>query len=38
MNNSKLKVNHLGHSDVGKLRTVPADLKKLSDLAENDVI
>ena len=35
LNNLKTKVNDL---DVGKLRTVPIDLKKLSDLVDNEVV
>ena len=35
LNNLKTKVNDL---DVGKLRTVPMDLKKLSDLVDNEVV
>ena len=34
-NNFKTKINH---SDVGKLKTVPVDLKKLSDVAKNKVV
>ena len=34
-NNSKTKVEDL---DVGKLKTVPADLKTLSDVVANDVV
>ena len=35
LNNLKTKVNDL---DVGKLRTVPIDLKKLSNLVDNEVV
>ena len=35
MNNFKTRVDDL---DVGKLKTVPVDLKKLSDAADNEVI
>ena len=35
LNNLKAKVDDL---DVGKLKTVPADLKKLSDVAANEVV
>ena len=35
MNNLKAKADDL---DVGKLKTVPADLKKLSDVAANEVV
>ena len=35
LNNLKTKVDHL---DVGKLKTVPVDLKKLSDVADNEVV
>ena len=35
LNNLKTKVNDL---DVGKLRAVPIDLKKLSDLVDNEVV
>ena len=35
MNNLKTKVDDL---DVGKLKTVPVDLKKLSDVIENEVV
>ena len=35
LNNLKTKVDDL---DVGKLKTVPIDLKKLSDVADNEVI
>ena len=34
MNNLKTKVDDL---DVGKLKTVPVDLKKLSDAVDNEV-
>ena len=34
-NNSKTKVEDL---DVGKLKTVPVDLKTLSDVVGNDVV
>ena len=34
LNNSNTKVNDL---DVGKLKTVPVDLKKLSDVVDNEV-
>ena len=34
MNNLKTKVNDL---DVGKLKTAPVDLKKLSDVVDNNV-
>ena len=34
-NNSKTKVDDL---DVGKLKTVPVDLKKLSDVVDNEVV
>ena len=35
MNNLKTKVDDL---DVGKLQTVPVDLKKLSDVVDNEVV
>ena len=35
LNNSKTKVRHL---DVGKLETVPVDLKKLSNVVDNEVV
>ena len=35
LNNLKTKADDL---DVGKLKTVPADLKKLSDVAANEVV
>ena len=35
LNNFKTKVNNL---DVGKLKTVLIDLKKLSDVADNEVV
>ena len=35
MNNTKTKVANL---DVGKLKAVPVDLKKLSDLVANEVV
>ena len=35
LNNSKTKVNDL---DVGKMKTVPVDLKKLSDVVANEVV
>ena len=35
LNNSKTK---LGDLDVGKLKTVPVDLKKLSDAVDNEVV
>ena len=35
LNNLKTKVDEL---DVGKLKTVPTDLKKLSDAVDNDVV
>ena len=35
LNNLKTKVEGL---DVGKLKTVPADLKKLSDVVDNEVV
>ena len=35
MNNLKTKVDDL---DVGKLKTVPVDLKKLSDVVANEVV
>ena len=35
MNNLKTKVNDL---DVGKLKTVPADLKKISDVVDNETV
>ena len=35
MNNTKTKVASL---DVGKLKAVPVDLKKLSDLVANEVV
>ena len=35
LNNLKAKADDL---DVGKLKTVPADLKKLSDVAANEVV
>ena len=35
MNNLKTKVDDL---DVGKLKTVPVDLKKLSDVVDNEVV
>ena len=35
LNNLKTKVDEL---DVGKLKTVPIDLKKLSDAVDNDVV
>ena len=34
-NNFKTKIND---SDVGKLKTVPVDLKNLSDVAKNKVV
>ena len=34
MNNSKTKVDDL---DAGKLKTVPVDVKKLSDVVDNEV-
>ena len=34
LNNLKTKVNDL---DVGKMKTVPVDLKKLSDLLDNEI-
>ena len=35
MNNLKTKVDDL---DVGKLKIVPVDLKKLSDVVDNEVV
>ena len=35
LNNSKIKLDDL---DVGKLKTVPIDLKKLSDVVANEVV
>ena len=35
MNSLKRKVDNL---DVGKLRTIPVDLKKLSDVVNNEVV
>ena len=35
MNNLKTKVDHI---DIGKLKTVPVDLKKLSDIGVNEVV
>ena len=35
LNNLKTKVDDL---DVGKLKTVPVDLKKLSDVVDNEVV
>ena len=35
LNNFKTKVDDLG---VGKLKTVPVDLKKLSDIVDNEVV
>ena len=35
LNNLKTKI---GDQDVGKLKTVPVDLKKLSDVLDNDVV
>ena len=35
LNNLKTKLDEL---DVGKLKTVPIDLKKLSDAVDNDVV
>ena len=35
MNNLTTKVNNL---DVGKLKTVPVDLKKLSDIVDNKAV
>ena len=35
MNNLKTKVDEL---DVGKLKVVPVDLKKLSDVVDNEVL
>ena len=35
LNNLKTKVDDL---DVGKLKTVPIDLKKLSDVVDNEII
>ena len=35
MNNLKTKGDDL---DVGKLKTVPADLKKVSDVVDNEVV
>ena len=35
MNNLKTKVDDL---DVGKFKTVPVDLKKLSDVVANEVV
>ena len=35
MNNLTTKVNNL---DVGKLKTVPVDLKKLSDILDNKAV
>ena len=35
LNNSKTKVNDL---DVGKMKTIPVDLKKLSDVVANEVV
>ena len=35
LNNLKTKVHSL---DVGKLKTVPVDLKKLSDVVDNEVV
>ena len=35
MNNLKTKVDEL---DVSKLKTVPVDMKKLSDVVENEVV
>ena len=35
MNNLKTKVDDL---DAGKLKTVPVDLKKLSDIVHNEVV
>ena len=35
LNNFKTKVDDLG---VGKLKTVPGDLKKLSDIVDNEVV
>ena len=34
LNNLKTKVNDL---DLGKIKTVPVDLKKLSDLLDNEI-
>ena len=34
-NNSKIKVDNL---NVGKLKTAPVDLKKLSDAVDNEVV
>ena len=35
LNNLKTKVDDL---DVGKLKTVPVDLKKISDVVDNEVV
>ena len=35
MNNLKTKEDDL---DVGKLKTIPVDLKKMSDLLDNEVV
>ena len=35
MNNLKTKIDYL---DVGKLKTVPIDLKKLSDVVDNEAV
>ena len=35
LNNLKTKVDHI---DIGKLKTVPVDLKKLSDIGVNEVV
>ena len=35
LNNLKRKVNYV---DVGKLKTIPVDLKQLSDVVDNEVV
>ena len=35
LNNLKTK---LDHSDIGKVKTVPVDLKKLSDVVDNEAV
>ena len=35
MNNLKIKVGYL---DVGKLKSIPVELKKLSDVVDNEVV
>ena len=35
LNNLKTKVNDL---DIGKMKTVPVDLKKLSDWLDNEIV